>query len=365
MAGPRSSASLRAALALLLVAATPAPTAGPALRPSYPEVRPGASFRFPADHGAHPAFRTEWWYLTGWLSDDRGRPLGFQITFFRTRPEVDQRNPSRFAAKQILFAHAALSDPQAGRLMHDSRVARAGFGLAEAATTDMNVRLADWRLARRADGTMVARAGGKDFVLDLAFRPTQPILLQGQGGYSRKGPAPAQASYYYSMPHLAVTGTVRRAGRATRVSGRAWLDREWSSTLLDPRAVGWDWAGINLDDGGALTAFRVRGAGGGTLWAGGSLRDASGRLTVFASDDVRFATLRRWRSPRTAAVYPVEAVVAVRLNGGERRFRIEPLFDDQELDSRPAGPVYWEGAVRTDGGRGYLELTGYTKPLKM
>jgi len=183
---------------------------------------------------------------------------------------------------------------------------------------------------------------------------------------SRKGPLPAQASYYYSLPQLGVSGSVTRAGRTAPVKGTAWLDREWSSSYLDPNASGWDWTGLNLDGGGALMAFQMRGSDGRAIWAGGTLRAADNSVNVLKPDDVRFATLRRWRSPRTGTDYPVERRLTVRLPEGERRFTLTPLFDDQELDSRGAGgPVYWEGAVRTEGGRGYLELTGYFQPLKM
>ncbi len=354
-----------AILALAFGLASPAATQEPAV-PSYPEVRPGVALRFPTDHGAHPQFRTEWWYVTGWLRTDAGEDLGFQVTFFRSRPETDQRNPSRFAAKQILFAHAAISDPKVGRLLHDQRAARSGFGLAEASTADTDLVIDDWSMKRSADGRFVTRAGGKAFLLDLAFAPTQAPLLQGDGGYSRKGPLPTQASHYYSLPQMAVTGTVRRGGKTLKVTGRAWLDREWSSTLLDPKAVGWDWAGVNLDDGSALMAFQVRDAAGKALWAGGSLRRPDGTLTKFAPGDVSFTTQRVWRSPRTGGRYPVERTITAQLPEGPRRWTLKPLFDDQELDSRAAGgPIYWEGAVRTEGGRGYLELTGYVSPMKL
>ena len=161
----------------------------------YPTVRPGIVLRFPADHGAHPAFRTEWWYVTGWLRTATGEDLGFQVTFFRTRPPVDPRNPSRFAARQLLFAHAALSDAATGRLLHDERAARQGFGLAQAATGDADVAVRDWRLRRGADGRWATSVAADRFALTLSFAPTQPPLAQGQGGYSRKGPRPDQASY--------------------------------------------------------------------------------------------------------------------------------------------------------------------------
>lgn len=332
----------------------------------YPVVRPGIVLRFPADHGAHPAFRTEWWYVTGWLRTAAGEDLGFQVTFFRTRPPVDPRNPSRFAAGQVLFAHAALSDPKTGKLLHGEKAARAGFGLAQARTGDADVAIRDWRLRRSADGRWATRVAADGFALALDFQPTQPPLPQGQGGYSRKGPKPDQASYYYSVPHLRVTGRVKRGDSVAAVTGEAWLDREWSSDYLAPAAQGWDWTGLNFDDGSAMMAFRIRRKGGGTLWTGGSLRRADGRTTVFGPNDVTFRPLATWRSKATGAVYPVSQELSVRVDGGVRRWRLVPMFAAQELDARRGGlPVYWEGAVRTQGGRGYLELTGYAQPLAM
>ena len=332
----------------------------------YPVVRPGVALAFPRDHGAHSAFRIEWWYVTGWLRAEDGRDLGFQVTFFRTRPSADTGNPSRFAPEQVLFAHAALSDPKVGRILHGERAARAGFGLAGAKANDADVAIRGWRLRRLPDGRFATRVEAPGFALDLLFRPTQPAILQGQRGYSRKGPRPEQASYYYSLPHLRVAGTVRRGDRAERVTGEAWLDREWSSDFLAGDAEGWDWTGLNLDDGAALTAFRVRRKGGGVVWAGGSYRYPDGRTVVFRPGDVAFRPTHVWRSRATGATYPVAQVLSVRLPDGVKRFPLRPLFPAQELDSRGAGlPVYWEGAVRTTGGRGYLELTGYAAPLAM
>ena len=187
-------------LAGLLVFLT---AAGRPQPPVYPQILLGTPLRFPRDHGAHPDFRTEWWYVTGWLDTGQGPPLGFQLTFFRSRPATDQRNPSAFAPRQILFAHAALSDPSVGHLLHDQRAARAGFGLAQTSTSDMDVVIDDWSLKRDGGDHIHARVGGKTFALDLVFAPTQPILLQGEGGYSRKGRIPGAASaYYLSLIHI-------------------------------------------------------------------------------------------------------------------------------------------------------------------
>jgi predicted secreted hydrolase len=348
-------------------------SAARAAPPDYPPVLPGKVLAFPRDHGAHPDFRTEWWYATGWLETEgeARRPLGFQVTFFRSRPPVDQANPSRFSPRQLLFAHAALSDPGSGRLRHDQRAARAGFGLAAAKVGDTDVHIDDWSLRRGANGVYRARIPARDFNLELDLRPTQPHLLQGKAGFSRKGPLPRQASYYYSQPQLAVGGSIVRAGRREAVRGTAWLDHEWSSEILARNAVGWDWTGLNLDDGGALMAFRMRDRAGATVWAGGSFRDRNGHLRVFGPGDVEFIPLRRWRSPHSGTEYPV----AVRLRAGGLRVDLQPLLDDQELDSGAStGAIYWEGAVtalasgnRTGQrmGRGYLELTGYGRPLDL
>jgi len=347
--------------AWLAAVAVAAPAAVP-----YPVVRPGIVLRFPADHGAHPTFRTEWWYVTGWLRTDAGEDLGFQVTFFRTRPPVDEANPSRFAARQVLFAHAALSDPATGRLLHGERAARQGFGLAGARIGGADVAIRNWRLRRAPDGRWTTRVDAKEFALALDFRPTQPPLPQGLGGYSRKGPRPEQASYYYSVPHLRVAGRVRRGDRIVPVTGEAWLDREWSSDYLAPTAQGWDWTGLNFDDGSALMAFRIRRKGGGTLWAGGALRGPDGTTTALGPRDVAFRPLATWRSSATGAVYPVSQEVSIRVGGRIARWRLTPMFAAQELDARRSGlPVYWEGAVRTKGGRGYLELTGYDRALRM
>jgi len=349
-------------------------------------VKPDVPLRFPADHGAHPAFRTEWWYVTGWLRPQTGTKtpqsgtgvrttgtnarrtatggpeMGMQITFFRTRIPRAGPSRSRFGTDQVIFAHAAIADPATGRLRHATRIARAGFGLAQAREGDMDVVVDDWRLWRSSDGRLHGRVVVDGQRLDLVFTPTQKIIAQGQGGYSQKGPSPSEASHYYSWPQLRSAGTL--AG--TPVEGVAWLDREWSSTLLNRQAVGWDWLGLNLDDGGALTLFRVRDHQGRALWAGGSHRDVHGKTTIFQPQDVDWRSAGWWRSPRSGARWPVQPLVRYRLNKGWQQLEIKPLMPDQELDSRRGGgPLYWEGAITVPGGRGYLELTGYASPLRM
>lgn len=350
--------------------------------PQYPAVTSGQPLVFPRDYGAHSSYRNEWWYVTGWLQTDAGASLGFEATFFRSRPALDEANPSRFAPDQLLFANVALSDPRAGSLQHDQRVARRGFGLAGASETDTAVHIDDWSLARNVDGRYRLSVATAGFGFAFTLAPAQPVLVNGADGYSRKGPLPQEASYYYSQPWLQVEGTLERGNRARgkgeRVRGQAWLDHEWSSAPLADEAVGWDWIGINFDDGGALMALQIRDKAGRKFWAGGTLRAADGSTHALSPESIRFTPLRRWRSPHTGAAYPV----AMRVDAQDRHLTLAPLMDDQEFDSRATtGAVYWEGAVtafeaiEADAGtakpavkpvgRGYLELTGYVQRLEL
>jgi len=310
---------------------------------AFPLVKPEYKLQFPRDHGAHPDYRQEWWYVTGWLKTARGEDLGFQVTFFRARPDIQTDNPSAFTPRQLILAHAALSDPRHGRLRHDERAARTALGLAGSREGTTQVWVDDWSLSL-SERIYSTRIAARDFSLELQFETGNQPLLQGNAGFSRKGNGPEEASYYYSRPQLAVTGTAN----GSKVTGTAWLDHEWSSQYMAAGAAGWDWCGINLDGGGSLMAFRMRDKAGGT---------------AFAPPGVSFEVLRRWKSPRTGTDYPVAMMV-------NNEFRLEPLMEDQELDARAStGTIYWEGAVTAfrgqyPVGRGYLELTGYWRPMK-
>lgn len=354
---------------------------------AYPDVVRGQPLEFPRDHGAHEAYRTEWWYATGWLrrtaGPHRGEPAGVQITFFRTRTRHDTANPSRFAPLQLLFAHVALALPERASLLHAQRAAREGLGLAQASRADTDVAIGDWSFARGNDDVYRTRIADASLAIALSFQARAAPVPQGDAGFSRKGPRETQASWYYSRPQLELRGTIGDGRRDDPVEGVAWLDHEWSSEILDPSADGWDWVGLNFDDGSALMAFRIRARAGGTLWSDAKRIDA-GRTgapaggtppgtparpephagagkSAPAKPRVRFEPLRHWTSPRTGVRYPVE----MRLSVDERSYTLEPLFDDQELDTRVStGVIYWEGAVRVlenggQVGRGYLELTGY------
>ncbi len=327
-----------------------------------------STLQFPRDFGSHPAFAIEWWYLTGRLLS-AAREFGFQLTFFRSRVPSTQAMTSAFAAKQLIFAHAAVTDVSGQKHRHDQRIAREGFGVAHALPSDTGISLRDWSLVH-ASGHYSAHAAGQDFGFQLDLTETQPLLLQGEQGLSRKGPKVQQSSFYYSLPQLKVRGDLTLDGRKMAVMGSAWLDHEWSQSLLDPNAVGWDWIGMNLLDGSALTAFQLRDKAGQALWQGGSYRhaDAGAAARIFGAGSVDFTPLRHWLSPLTRATYPVEW--ALKTPAGD--FTIEAILDPQELDSRNStGAVYWEGLseLRDPQGRllghGYLEMTGYAAPLRL
>ncbi|MFM7705890.1 MAG: lipocalin-like domain-containing protein [Rubrivivax sp.] len=346
-------------------------------------MRRGRPLVFPRDHGAHPGTRIEWWYLTGWLRQAGDAALlGFQLTFFRVRTGLAESLPGRLAPRQLLFAHAAITDLARGRHHHAEHLARWNgqwhddpATVNQASLVHRDVRLGPWHLDARQARVRTAR-----LELELQLAPTQPILLQGERGYSRKGPGPTQASHYYSEPHIAVQGELAFEGTRRSGSGRAWLDHEWSDEILHPQAVGWDWIGINLEDGRALTAFRLRRADGSVLWAGGSVRGpgapggtgasgASGAsVRDFSPDEVVFEPGRTWKSPATQALYPV--AWTVRTPAGT--FGVRSLLDAQEIDARRStGTVYWEGLselLDAQGrrlGLGYLEMTGYAGRLRL
>ena len=333
-------------------------------------VRRGRALVFPRDHGAHLQARIEWWYATGWLGSQTQPVAGFQLTFFRSLTGLARDSHSRFAGRHLLFAHAAWTQLQPSRTQaqvghwHDQAIARWSGApdavLGRASQEDGQVQLGRWRLRRDASAWRLD-VPARGLQLAMKLQATQAILLQGDAGFSRKGPQEAQASHYYSEPQLLATTDDGQ-------TGRAWMDHEWSNQLLHPEAVGWDWIGINLFDGSALTAFVLRRRDGRALWAGGSWRAAGGSAQSFDQAEVRFIPGRRWLSPASGASYPVQW----RVETPAGTFDVRSLMDAQELDSRNStGSVYWEGLSELLGasgqrvGLGYLEMTGYVAPLRM
>jgi predicted secreted hydrolase len=325
---------------MLLLAAL---RASGARRGAYPPSCPASSCSSRATRARIPTTASSGGTSRAGCRTRAAQPLGFQVTFFRVRPGLGESNPSRFAPRQVLFGHAAIADPAHGRCVMPSAPR------ARASTSRLRARDA-WtcasttgRCARTAIAT-VAAVQGDDFSLRLDLDRVQPPLLQGERGFSRKGPSAASASYYYSLPQLRVSGEIiGRRPCAARVTGEAWFDHEWSSDVMDEQARGWDWMGVNLDDGGALMAFRMRDearvARAGRPRRCGRRRQRAHVLARGGAVDAD----AHLASPRTGAEYPV----AWRVQVGEREFDVEPLLDDAELDSRSStGTIYWEGPVR-------------------
>ena len=329
-------------------------------------------FSFPADHGPHTAFRTEWWYWTGNLraAGPGGAPrrFGFQLTFFRTAlaPTVPPRG-SAWAARDVYLAHLALSDVEGGRFHARDRSARGALDLAGASTSPFRVWVGNWAAGLgAADGwPLHLRAGEKDFGIDLTLSAGKPPVLQGERGLSRKSAEPGNASYYYSLTRMPVTGTVELGAQAFPVEGLAWMDREWSTSALGPDQIGWDWFAVQLDDGRELMLYRLRQRDGGVAReSGGTLVGVDGTTRGLDRDSVEVLVLDQWVSPRGGTRYP--AGWRIRVPGAALDLVVKPLLPDQELD---VGVRYWEGAVRVDGtadghtvsGSGYVELVGYAR----
>lgn len=338
----------------------------------YPPVRPRVLV-FPRDYGAHPEFRTEWWYLTGWLGSGKNA-IGFQITFFRSRTQHSSDNPSRFAPTQLLFAHSALAIPAESKLRHADVAGRVGTAGTTFDTADTKLRLSNWTMERTENDRYQFYIPADTFKIRLVATPSQAPVLRGNRGFSAKGPSPELASYYYSRPQLNVTAQIEiedkssktKQGSLIQHSGIGWLDHEWSSSLLMPGAVGWDWIGINLLNGGSIMAFRIRDQAGKTLFSEWDRRDQKGQILERHSNAV-WEAIGQWNSPRSLANYPKGFLIRV----GNQELRLKTLIEDQEVDARAStGGFYYEGAVEMIQnqiviGQGYLELTGYSQAVKL
>jgi predicted secreted hydrolase len=325
---------------------------------------------FPRDHGAHPDYRTEWWYATGLVADDDGKRYGFQITIFRQGldPTTAQIGSSGLRARQILAAHLAVVDVDRQLFRHAERLRRAAGGLAGFSTDGLDLWLDDWVMKQEADGSIRVRArdGENGIGLDLALRNTRGLVAHGDGGYSQKGAEPGNASAYLSWTRMAVAGKVEVAGRSREVTGASWFDHEWGSSQLGADVVGWDWFSLRLDDGRDLMLYRLRREDGSAdRFSSGSLVDAVGDVTRLGADDFTIVAIDHWTSPDSGGRYP--SGWRLRVPRLSVNLELRPLFRAAEVDgSRSTGVVYWEGPVEVIGsatGEGYAELTGYAGTL--
>lgn len=329
---------------------------------------------FPRDHGAHPEYRTEWWYFTGNLRDDKGARYGYQLTFFRQGLRLRASDPENaWSIKDLFLAHFAVTDVSARRFHWDERVSRKGPGLAGASLDGLEVWLLNW--SARMDGQVIhLEAQSGEVGLDLDLKPRKPVVLHGQNGLSKKGPGKGQASYYASFTDLETRGRLRtsRSGPAFPVKGTSWFDQEFASNQLSPQQVGWDWFSLHLSDGRDLMIFFLRLEDGTTESASsGTLVESDGTTRHLDLSDIRVSVQEHWHSPRSGGKYPSRWRIQVSSAGID--LTIAPLLLDQELHTQGStGVVYWEGAVAGDGisdGRevsceGYAELTGYAGSMQ-
>lgn len=324
-------------------------------------------FEFPADHGAHPAFRSEWWYLNASLRPagapaDADPVFGVQFTVFRQALRVQPADAGPWDPSQVYLGHLALTDVAAGRHRHAERLSRGHPGVAGVAAEPFRLWLDGWQLAAAdADfGGTRLEAATEAFAVDLALEPRKPIVLQGEAGLSAKGPG--QASYYYSLPRFEAVGNVRLGGRSVPVTGTAWLDREWSTSVLGAGQTGWDWFALQLDDGEDLMFYQLRRSDGRADPYDYAIRiDAAGASERFAADAFRLEPVDHW-SDAAGVAWPVAWRLWMPGPDGPRTLRIEAALNDQRMATLI---TYWEGLVRVldEQGRrigsGYMELTGY------
>ncbi len=324
------------------------------------------AFTFPADHGPHPEYKTEWWYYTGNLETGDGRHFGYQLTFFRIAlaPEPLARD-SHWATHQIYMAHFALSDVAGQRFYSFERFARAALGLAGATAEPFRVWLEHWSAAGLDANALPMRlqADGGEIAIDLTLTRAKPVILQGDEGLSRKSAEPGNASYYYSLTRLPTTGRLRVGDKTLAVAGTSWLDREWSTSALGPDQVGWDWFSLQLDDGRELMFYRLRRRDGSAdPMSSGTWVEPDGTARRLNLGQIVLEELDSWQSPRSGTTYPSRW--RLEIPGDKLMLQIEPYLADQELQTSLR---YWEGAVKVRGsrgaqritGHGYVELTGY------
>ena len=338
--------------------------------------REGYAYDFPRDHGSHDRFRTEWWYYTGNLSRKDGRPFGYQLTFFRRAMPTDRIKtlPSRWSISQLYLAHFAVSDLSEGRFYFAEKLSRAAFGKAGSEANRLRVWIDRWGVESSStteNGRQHLHAADGALAIQLTVVPEKPLVIHGPRGISRKGAGSGQASHYYSFTRLATTGTITIGDQSFEVTGTSWMDHEFGSADLDKELVGWDWFGLQFNDGSELMLYRLRRADGSTdPVSSGTFIDRDGRDQHLSINDFTLEPISLWTSPRTKARYPQRWRLAV--PSRQLSLELAPRMADQELTTtRSTQVTYWEGAIEIIGfsqgkavrGDGYMELTGYAEPF--
>lgn len=321
-------------------------------------------FEFPEDHGPHPGFRNEWWYVTGNLDAADGRRFGYELTIFRFSLTPTQAvSDSAWRSNQVYIAHLAVTDAEGDRFFVSQRYSRGALGLAGARSNPFRVWIDDWSIGdSRVAGDWLLGAHGEGFGIEVSLSPLKAPVLNGEAGLSQKSAEPGNASYYYSITRMKTEGRLTIDGQDIEVSGLSWLDREWSTSALAPDQVGWDWFALQLSDGSDLMFYQLRGREGNQdPMSAGTLVSSDGIVTHLRAEDVEIRVDGTWESPE-GGTYPTAWTLG--LPKHSLTLRIKPVIANQELFTTVR---YWEGAVDVSGeydgrpvtGRGYVELTGY------
>jgi len=357
---------LKMKLFLCLAALVILAGAGSGAEEAFQLPRPGRAFQFPRDHGAHPEFKTEWWYYSGHLQSAAGETFGYQLTFFRTalrRPDPQAR--SAWSLHTVYFAHLAVSDTARSTFQFRERAGRGALGLAGAQAGRLKVWIDDWQ-AEMAGEAHHLKAGDQDLALELALTAVKPPALHGDGGFSLKSARDDAASYYYSLPRLETGGRLTVGGRTLVVTGSSWMDHEFFTGSMAPGLVGWDWFALQLDDGWEVMLYRLRHRDGAVDPASaGTLMDPQGHTRHLSLSEFQVKAAGAWKSPHSGATYPAGWQIAI--PGAGYELTLTPALPDQEIRAGAPPVTYWEGQVRVQGrkggapvtGRGFVELTGY------
>ena len=333
----------------------------------FQAARPGRVFHFPRDHGAHPEFKTEWWYYVGHLASQGGEAFGYQLTFFRSAlKKPDPQAKSAWALHTIFFAHLALTDVNRRTFLFREKAGRGALGLAGAEAGAGRVWIDSWQAELKGNDFHL-KAKDQGVALDLILTPKKAPALHGDGGFSRKAAAPEAAGYYYSLSRLATRGHLTLDGRILEVQGTSWMDHEFFTGSLAPSLVGWDWFALQLDDGAEVMLYLLRRQDGSLDPASsGTLIDPQGRAAHLTLPDFKVTTTATWKSPHSQTTYPAGWEVTIPASG--YHLSLTPSLADQEIRAQNPAPItYWEGQVQIQGhknqqpitGRGYTELTGY------
>ncbi len=327
-------------------------------------------FTFPEDFGPHPDFQTEWWYYTGNLDSADSRHFGYQLTFFRRALQPSDRRtprPSDWTADQVYMAHFAITDVSQKEHHSFERLTRGSAGLSGAQAKPFQVWLEDWSVTEQAPNTYLLKAAQGSLALDLTLVDLKGPILQGQDGFSRKGPDPGNASYYYSLTRLQSSGSVVIDDKQVKVTGTSWMDHEFSTSALNSDQIGWDWFSIQLDNDDELMFFQIRRLDGSIdPFSSGKVIYADGSTYPLQKEDIKITVEDTWRSPRSGILYPAHWKVDLPLEN--LTLELIPYMNDQEMN---VSYIYWEGAVQVRAslnrqkitGNGYVEMTGYNQPI--